>query len=93
MLNHICGTIALITSIIGLIPQVYKSYKTKSTKDVSMLMLINYLVCSVAWVIHGFSLESDYVFWSNCFGTTISCIAILQKIIYEKSERLAKAGA
>ncbi|MEY2392831.1 PQ-loop domain-containing transporter [Wolbachia endosymbiont of Tettigetta isshikii] len=42
------GFIALITSLIGLLPQVYKAYFTKLTCDISMLMLVNYLICSLS---------------------------------------------
>ena len=90
MLNDIFGTIALVTSIIGLLPQVYKSHRTKSTKDVSMLMLLNYLICSLAWIIHGVGIGSTYVIWSNIFGTAVSTIAIAQKISYEKIWRSSK---
>lgn len=83
MISEFFGTIALITSIIGLSPQVYKSYKTKSTQDVSMLMLINYLVCSVAWVVHGYYIESNFVVWSNIIGTFLACLSIGQKFFYE----------
>lgn len=90
MLNDMCGTIALITSIIGLLPQVCKSYRTKSTKDVSMLMLLNYLVCSVAWIVHGASIGSTYVVWSNIFGGVVSIIAIAQKITYESGDNFLR---
>ncbi len=83
-MGEIFGLIALITSIIGLCPQVYKSYRTKSTDDISMFMLINYLVCSIAWVIHGISIASQCVVWSNIFGTVIVCISIWQKRHYER---------
>lgn len=86
MLNDIFGTIALITSIIGLLPQVYKSYRTKSTKDVSMLMLVNWFICSSAWIVYGIGTSSDYVVWSNILGALFAFIAISQKIVYEKRQ-------
>jgi len=86
------GSIALITSIIGLLPQVYKSYKTKSTIDVSMAMLINWLVCSASWIIYGMYTSSTFVVWSNIAGTLFAAIAILQKLKYDgnfkKSSRI-----
>jgi MtN3 and saliva related transmembrane protein len=84
------GYIALVTSIIGLSPQVYKSFRTKSMSDVSMLMLINYLVCSVAWIIHGIYIGSDFVIWSNIIGTILSVVSIIQKVFYDgyKSRKL-----
>ena len=83
-IENIFGFIALITSLIGLLPQVYKSYKIKSTEDISMLMLINYLVCSIAWIIHGLCQNSDFVVWSNIIGGIISIISIAQKHYYDR---------
>ncbi|MDR0640412.1 MAG: hypothetical protein LBF65_01605 [Holosporales bacterium] len=77
------GTIAFTTTIIGLAPQVYKSFRTKSTTDVSFLMLLNYLVCSVTWVIYGIYNGSSYVVWSNVFGILMACISIWQKQKYD----------
>jgi MtN3 and saliva related transmembrane protein len=88
-IENISGFIALITSLIGLLPQVYKSYKIKSTEDISMLMLINYLICSIAWVIHGLCQNSNFVVWSNIVGTIISIISIAQKQYYDKRLRNA----
>lgn len=77
------GSVALITSFIGLLPQIYKSLKTKSTKDISMLMLINYLLCSLAWIIYGGYTDSMFVLVSNLLGLLTSFILIVQKKYYD----------
>jgi MtN3 and saliva related transmembrane protein len=90
MIQYLCtvenlsGGVALVTSIIGLFPQVYKSYRTKSTIDISMIMLINYLVCSIAWIIHGISTNAAFVIYSYSVGTILSGVSIIQKIVYDK---------
>ncbi|MDR2107018.1 MAG: hypothetical protein LBO73_00625 [Holosporaceae bacterium] len=89
--ENLSGTVAAIASLIGLFPQVYKSYKTKSTVDVSMGMLINYLVCSVAWVIYGACTDSKFVLFSNIVGTIISLISVVQKRIYDRNSRRSVA--
>ncbi len=76
------GLIALITSCIGLTPQIYKTYKTKSAVDISYLMLYNYLVCSIAWIVYGIFTKADFVLYSNIMGTITSLISIFQKKIY-----------
>ncbi len=83
MLGEIFGYVALITAIIGLMPQVIKSYKTRSTDDISMVMLINYFVGSFAWIIHGLSVNDNFVVWSNVLGGTVSVISIIQKLKYD----------
>lgn len=79
----ISGTLALITSFIGLLPQIYKSFKTKSTQDLSQSMLINYFVCSLAWICYGFYTESSFVLASNVLGLISSLMLILQKHFYD----------
>ncbi|MDR1034991.1 MAG: hypothetical protein LBL32_03610 [Holosporales bacterium] len=85
--ENFLGGVASITTIIGMVPQVYKSFKTRSTGDVSMIMLLNYLVCSVSWAVYGlFYMRGDrYVVLSNGFGTVVACISIWQKHHYDNS--------
>lgn len=77
------GTIAFITSFIGLLPQIVKSLKTRSTQDLSMVMLINYLICSLAWIIYGSSTDSFFVISSNVVGLIVSLLLILLKRHYD----------
>jgi MtN3 and saliva related transmembrane protein len=83
-LENIFGTTALVTSFIGLIPQIYKAYVTKSSKDISMLMLANYTLCSVAWIGYGLLNGSDFVLSSNIVGLITCVISIGQKLHYDK---------
>lgn len=87
MIENIFGSIAMITAIIGLLPQIIKSYKTKSTDDISMIMLWNYLIGSIAWIVHGACINSAYVVWSNVFGGAVSAISIYQKFLYDTKLR------
>lgn len=82
-LESFFGTVALITSLIGLFPQSYKAMKTRSTMDISMLMLLNFLCCSVAWVIYGFCIQSHIVIFSNIIGTVACLLLTLQKYYYD----------
>nr|WP_255666561.1 MULTISPECIES: SemiSWEET family transporter [unclassified Legionella] len=77
------GIVAFITSFIGLLPQIIKSLKTKSTQDLSMIMLINYLICSVAWIIYGSSTDSFFVISANVVGLLVSLLLILLKRHYD----------
>ena len=81
------GALALITSLIGLLPQSYKAFKTRSTTDVSMGMLINYLTCSTAWILYAICINSGFVLWSNVF-CIFSCAALIwQKRHYDNLHR------
>ncbi len=77
------GIIAFITSFIGLLPQIVKSFRTRSTQDLSMVMLVNYLICSIAWIIYGSSTDSLFVVSSNVVGLIVSLLLILLKRHYD----------
>jgi thiamine pyrophosphokinase len=84
LLVNIFGSIALATSCIGVMPQIYKSYLTKSSIDVSMLMLLNFLLCSVSWIIYGHLTDSGFVVYSNYLCALTSIISIVQKMHYDR---------
>ncbi|MGB4192325.1 MAG: PQ-loop repeat-containing protein [Rickettsiales bacterium] len=81
---NISGLIASITSIIGLMPQIYKTYQIKSAKDLSMVMLVNYFICSLAWIMYGFYTSASFVLYSNIIGLLSSVISIIQKVYYDR---------
>jgi len=79
------GAIALFTSFVGLLPQAYKAFKTRSTSDISMIMLINYVVCSVAWIIYGSSIHAGFVVASNIVGLASALLLVAQKHYYDRN--------
>ena len=82
-LVNIFGSIALVTSFIGFIPQIYKTFKTKSAQDISFIMLYNFLICSLSWIIYGIYTDSDFVVYSNIVCLITSAISIAQKKYYD----------
>lgn len=81
--ENVFGYIAFITSVVGLLPQVYKAIQTKSTRDVSMMMLMNYIVCSIAWIGYSFYCHSAFVFFSNVLGLVSSVVLVYLKMHYD----------
>lgn len=86
-IENFFGYIAFITTIIGLFPQIYKALQTRSTTDISMLMLLNFLICSVAWIIYGAYDRSLFVEASNILGL-ISCLTLIWlKLTYDRKQQ------
>lgn len=83
MVEYFSGIVACITSFVGLFPQIYKSLKTQSASDISMAMLVNYLICSLAWIVYGSASESFFVLSSNIVGLLSAGILIIQKWHYD----------
>ncbi|WP_375604389.1 SemiSWEET family transporter [Wolbachia endosymbiont of Anurida maritima] len=84
------GFIALITSLIGLLPQVYKSYITKFTHNISMLMLVNLVICSFSWLIYGLYEGLTFIVLSNIAGLIINLTLIIQKCYYDAKSASSK---
>ncbi len=84
LVETIFGFIAFFTSVIGLLPQLIKSIKTHSTHDLSMTMLVNYLICSIAWIVYGSYTHSVFVLLSNIVGGCSSLILVLLKRQFDK---------
>lgn len=93
LFENIAGSIAFITSVVGLFPQVFKAIQTKSTQDVSMMMLINYFICSAAWIIYGGYVSSGFVLFSNVIGLLGSVLLIFLKINYDRKEKVHSSFA
>lgn len=83
-IESLFGFIALATSFVGLLPQSYKAFKTRSTDDISMIMLINYTVCSFAWIIYGLYIHAGFVVVSNIVGLASAVLLVGQKHYYDQ---------
>lgn len=72
---------ALTTS--SFLPQVIKSWKTKSTGDVSMWMFLLLTVGILIWMVYGFMIGSLPVVVANAGSLILSVTMIIFKIIYD----------
>lgn len=82
MIDTIAGSVAFVTTMIGVVPQMIKGYRTKSMKDVSLVMLLNALLCCIAWLIHGVYVADYTLVWSEVFCTVTTIIVLIQKYQY-----------
>lgn len=82
----IISFIAIFTSIVSLIPQIYLSYKRKSVEDLSLLMLLNFLICSMSWVAYSVLTESLSVFISNLIMIIFSAVLLFFKFKFKKGK-------
>ena len=54
MLPFIVATLAPIINCLQLIPQLYKTYKTKRVHDLSLYSLLLILTVNILWLLHGY---------------------------------------
>ena len=70
------GLAAGILTTISFLPQAIKTWRTKSTKDISLTMFLAFCLGVVLWVIYGFFTQNLPVFLAN-FATLILASSIL----------------
>ena len=80
---ELLGLIAAILTTAAFLPQVYKTWKTKSTDSLSLSMLLIFVSGVLSWLVYGFLIDSFPIILAN-FVTAISGILLLCfKIIYK----------
>ena len=82
-MEEFLSAIALATTIVGLVPQVYHTYYAKSARDLSMIMLANFALSSLAWIGYGAIIGDKTVVLANIFCLTTVLISCGQKIYYD----------
>lgn len=74
---------ALLVSLLQL-PQVYKTYKIKSAKELSYGMILLNFLASILWLIYGIILDKPPIYISNIIYFIANCVLLSMKIIYTK---------
>lgn len=54
MIPILVATLAPIVNCIQLVPQLYKTYTTKSVRDLSFYSLLLILTTNLLWLLHGY---------------------------------------
>lgn len=81
---EILGYVSATLTTIAFIPQILKTLKTKSAKDVSMGMFALFSTGVFLWIIYGFLTGSKPVFIANIVIFCLALTQIILKIKYDK---------
>lgn len=82
--REIIGLMAMILTSFALIPQILKTYKTKSCKDISFITLIQYTLGVSLWLLYGTMINNNILILANTIGLTSFLILIMMKLCYKK---------
>jgi MtN3 and saliva related transmembrane protein len=88
-LNLILGYLAGSISMISFIPQVYKTWKIKSAKDVSIQMFILYTTSTFLWILYGIRSNQPAIFVPNTIVLFLSITQVVLKIKYDLRDKKA----
>ncbi len=84
---EIVGIVAGALSCTTFLPQVIKTYKSKSTKDVSLLMFIIAAVSTALWLLYGILISSFALTFTNVIVFVLSVIMLILKLKYRSLEK------
>ncbi|MBQ0734625.1 SemiSWEET family sugar transporter [Aquimarina celericrescens] len=73
---EILGLVAATLTTAAFLPQVYKTWKTKSADSLSLSMLLIFVSGVLCWLVYGFLIDSLPIILAN-FVTAISGFALL----------------
>ena len=80
------GFSAASLTTIAFLPQLYKTWKTKSAEDVSLITLILFLTGLLCWIIYGLKINSIPILVANIITFIFNLSILILKIIYRKEE-------
>jgi len=78
----VLGYTAGILVVISLLPQVIKSWKTKSTKDISLWRYIIYIVGLILWITYAVIIGNGPVAAMNSVGLILALSVLYLKLRY-----------
>ncbi|MCC5650871.1 SemiSWEET transporter [Nostoc sp. XA013] len=67
---------------ISFLPQMFKTWRTKSAKDVSMVTLITFIIGVFLWLIYGIYLQALPIILANSVTLFFNLIILWLKIKY-----------
>lgn len=81
------GFLAGTVSAIVFLPQVIKTYQTKSVKDISFLMFSLATLSVILWLAYGIKIQNKPIIFTNGCVLILSLIMLYFKISYGKHEK------
>jgi MtN3 and saliva related transmembrane protein len=79
----ILGLIAGALTTIAFLPQMYKTWQSKSAKDVSFIMLITFMSGLLLWLVYGLALNALPIIIANGISFIFNLIILVLKIKYK----------
>ena len=80
---EIIGFTAGILTTVALVPQAIKSWKSKLTKDVSLMWITILTIGILLWLVYGFLINSIPLIAANAASFLLAIIILTLKIKYK----------
>tara|TARA_B100000700_G_C14622847_1_gene659028 strand:+ start:133 stop:396 length:264 start_codon:yes stop_codon:yes gene_type:complete len=78
------GYIAAILTTIAFLPQLFRTYRTKSADDVSIVMLLMFITGLMFWIFYGLETNAKPVLIANIITLILNLGILILKIDFMK---------
>ncbi len=92
-LTNIIGSVAGILTTIAFIPQVVKTWQTRSAGDISLLMFLLFSSGVLLWFIYGLMLHAMPIIIANGITLSLSVSILVMKIKDSRAQRRQQRAA
>ena len=85
ILDIVLETLATITGVLSsfaMLPQIYRIFKRKSAKDISIWTYLYMLVAGVIWILYGLNIQSFPIWFSQLIGSLTMIGVIIGWFLY-----------
>ena len=83
LIGSYLGYIAGFLTTIAFLPQVFKVWTTKSTKDISIWMFLAFITGVFLWMIYGFLINDTSIIITNILTFTLALTILIAKIKFK----------
>ncbi|RZO85870.1 MAG: hypothetical protein EVA55_04465 [alpha proteobacterium HIMB114] len=80
---NLVGFFAAFCTTIAFLPQAIKVYKSKSTKDISLLMFFIFTTGVFSWLFYGILISDLPIIFANSVTLLLSIFILIYKIKYK----------
>jgi MtN3 and saliva related transmembrane protein len=76
------GYLAAFFGTILMLPQAFKTYRTRHVADISLVMLVVYIINTMLWGVYGYFLHSVPMLICNGLALIIGSLMLAMKILF-----------
>lgn len=81
---ELIGYLGSFLTSITFIPQVYKSWQSKSVGDLSIWMITIVVTSTIVWLVYGFAIKSGPVIVANFVVLALTLVLLYFKLTFRK---------
>lgn len=84
---EIIGLIAGALSCFTFVPQIFKTYQTRSVKDVSLSTFVIIFISTLIWLYYGIEKNAPSIIITNIVVNLSAAAMIVMKFVFEKQSK------